>query len=120
VSIRILNLHPDGHRPLFQFQKCHPFFIGESLLCVAITTSKSPRTRELLFQFHERSQHFIGAHDETLSVTAMRVNNPNRSPLNIESCDPAETPSGFAQIVSDDFPYFTRWDSLSLLLSTQQ
>jgi len=26
-------------------------------------------------QFHERSQHFIGAHDEPLSV-AMRVNDP--------------------------------------------
>ena len=35
--------------------------------------------RELLnrsFQFRKRSQLFIGAHDETLSVT-MRVHNPN-------------------------------------------
>jgi len=34
--------------------------------------------RELVYgrlQFHERSQHFIGAHDEPLSV-AMRVNDP--------------------------------------------
>jgi hypothetical protein len=31
------------------------------------------------FQFHKRSQYFIGAHDEPLSV-AIRVNNPNRSP----------------------------------------
>jgi hypothetical protein len=31
-------------------------------------------------QFHERSQHFIRVHNETLSVTAMRVNNPDRSP----------------------------------------
>jgi hypothetical protein len=35
-------------------------------------------------QFHERSQQFFGPHDETLSV-AMRVNDPNCSPLNIES-----------------------------------
>jgi len=30
------------------------------------------------FQFHKRSQFFVGAHDETLSV-AMRVHNPDRS-----------------------------------------
>jgi len=33
-------------------------------------------------QFYERSQHFIGANDETLSV-AMRVNDPNRSTFEI-------------------------------------
>ena len=47
----------------------------------------SDRThRELVYrrlQFHKRSQYFIGAHDETLSV-AMRVHNPDRSPLNIQ------------------------------------
>jgi hypothetical protein len=31
-------------------------------------------------QFHKRSQHFIGSHDELLSI-AMRVNNPDRPPL---------------------------------------
>ena len=34
-------------------------------------------------QFHERSQHLIGANDEALSVT-MRVHNPDRSPFAIE------------------------------------
>jgi hypothetical protein len=34
-------------------------------------------------QFHKRSQDFIGANDETLSV-AMSVHNPDRSPFNIE------------------------------------
>ena len=41
--------------------------------------------RELVYralQFQERSQHFIGTHDETLSV-AMSVNDPDRSPLGI-------------------------------------
>jgi hypothetical protein len=33
-------------------------------------------------QFHERSSNFIDPHHETLSV-AMRVNNPDRSPLTI-------------------------------------
>jgi hypothetical protein len=43
--------------------------------------------RELVdrpLQFHKRSPHFIGAHDETLSV-AMRVHYPDRSPFKIES-----------------------------------
>jgi hypothetical protein len=35
-------------------------------------------------QFHERSQDFIGAHDETLSV-AMGVHNPDRLPFKIKS-----------------------------------
>ena len=34
----------------------------------------------------------------------MRVHNPNRSPFTIQSGNPAQTPSGFAEIVSDDFP----------------
>jgi len=33
-------------------------------------------------QFHERSQHFLRAHNETFSV-AMRVNNPDRSSVGI-------------------------------------
>ena len=41
--------------------------------------------RELVYrplQFQKRGQLFIRTHDESLSV-AMRVNNPNRSPLRI-------------------------------------
>jgi hypothetical protein len=33
------------------------------------------------FQFQKRSPLFIGMHNETLSVAAMRVNNPDRSPV---------------------------------------
>ena len=32
-------------------------------------------------QFNKRSQLFVGAHNETLSVAAMCVCNPNRSPV---------------------------------------
>jgi len=39
-------------------------------------------------QFHERRQYFIGTHDETLSA-AMRVHNPDFSPFNIHTCNPA-------------------------------
>ena len=35
------------------------------------------------FEFQKRSQLFIRTHNETLSVVAMRVNNPDRSPFGI-------------------------------------
>jgi hypothetical protein len=40
----------------------------------------SPNRR---FEFQKRSQLFIRVHNETLPVVAMRVNNPDRSPLGI-------------------------------------
>ena len=36
----------------------------------------------------------------------MRVNNPDRSLFGIERRDAAPRPSGFAEIVGDDFPVF--------------
>jgi len=36
------------------------------------------------FWFHKRSQLFIGTHNETLAIAAMRVNNPDRSPFAIQ------------------------------------
>jgi hypothetical protein len=58
------------------------------------------------FEFHKRSQLFIRSHDVTLSVIAMRIDNPDCPPFAIQSCDSAPTPTGFAEIVSDDFPVF--------------
>jgi hypothetical protein len=49
------------------------------------TASQDQTHRELVYrplQFHERSQHLIGAHNETLSVT-VRGHNPDRSPFAI-------------------------------------
>ena len=43
-------------------------------------------------------------HSKTLSVVAMRVRNKDRSPVGVHGCDAAPTPTGFAEIVSDDFP----------------
>jgi hypothetical protein len=34
------------------------------------------------FEFHKRSQFFICPHNEALTVAAMRVSNPDCSPLN--------------------------------------
>jgi hypothetical protein len=38
---------------------------------------------DCLFKFHQRSQLFIRVHNETLSVAAMCVRNPDRSPVEI-------------------------------------
>jgi hypothetical protein len=37
----------------------------------------------LRFEFCKRSQLFIGVHNKTLSVVAMCVHNPDRSPVRI-------------------------------------
>jgi hypothetical protein len=55
------------------------------------------------FQFQKRRQLFIRPHNETLPVVAMRVSNEDVSPFAIHGCDAAPTPSGFLEIVSDDF-----------------
>jgi hypothetical protein len=52
------------------------------------------------FQFYKRSQFFIGAHDETLSVVAVSINSPDGSPIVNQRRNPAQTPGGFAEIVS--------------------
>src|SRR6266487_587805 len=56
------------------------------------------------FQFRERSQLFLRTHNETLSVVPMRIGKPDCSSLAIQSCHPAQTPSGLAEIVSDESP----------------
>jgi len=43
----------------------------------------SPALANRGFQFHKRSQLFLRAHNEALSVIAMRVRNPDRSPVGI-------------------------------------
>jgi hypothetical protein len=55
-------------------------------------------------KFDKRRQLSIRVHNETLSVVAMCVCNPDRSPAGIHGCDAAPTPTGFAEIVSDGFP----------------
>jgi hypothetical protein len=56
------------------------------------------------FKFQKSSQLFIRVHNQTLSVVAMRVRNPERSPVGINRWETAPTPTGLAEIVGDDFP----------------
>jgi len=46
------------------------------------------------FQFYKSSQLFIGTHNVTLSLAAMRVSNPDRSPVGIYAGDAAPAPTG--------------------------
>ena len=57
-------------------------------------------------RLHFRSASFVGGDDEPLSVVAESISNEDRLSVGINRCDAAPTPTGFAEIVSDDFPYF--------------
>ena len=46
----------------------------------------------------------VGLENEAVAVAAMRVCNPDCAPLRINGLNAAPTPTGFAEIVSDDFP----------------
>jgi hypothetical protein len=63
-----------------------------------------PVFRPLPCSILSHGQQFIRSHNETLSVVAVRVSNEDRLPARIHGCNAAPTPTGFAQIVSDDFP----------------
>jgi pSer/pThr/pTyr-binding forkhead associated (FHA) protein len=69
------------------------------------------------------TQSILGprARNEELTIATMRVRNEDRSPVGIHGSDAAPTPTGFAEIVSDDFPLLlhARW-ILPVLISTQQ
>src|SRR5256886_11016474 len=56
------------------------------------------------FKFHKSGQPFVRAHNEALISAPMHVCNEDRSPVRIHGCDTAPTRTGFAEIVSDDFP----------------
>jgi hypothetical protein len=56
-----------------------------------------PQIQNRRFRFEKRSQYFVGAHNEALSLAAIRVNNPDRSPLRVNGRDPAQAPTGVAE-----------------------
>jgi hypothetical protein len=46
------------------------------------------------FELYKGSQLFVGVYDETRSIIAICVSNPDYSPSGIHGCDTAPTPSG--------------------------
>ena len=65
-----------GASKTFQPQRC-----GRISMTVTVRDS---------FEFKKRGQLFVGTDDKSLSVAAMRVCNPNRSPVGINRCDTAQ------------------------------
>jgi hypothetical protein len=63
-----------------------------------------PELENRRFKFEECSQLFISTHNETLSVAAMRVNNPDRLPVGITSRTNSAKPVGVGLRLSDCFP----------------
>ena len=47
------------------------------------TSLKKWQSTDHCFQFQKRSQLFVGVHNEALTVIAVCVNNPDRSPFRI-------------------------------------
>jgi hypothetical protein len=79
------------------------FLVARSLEEIPPLVNAKAATPNRRFEFKKHSQFLIRSHNETLSVTAMRVSNEECSPAGIHGCDAAPTPTGFAEIVSDDF-----------------
>jgi hypothetical protein len=63
---------------------------------------------------------FVGVNNEPLPIVAMRVNDPDRSPLAIHCCDTAPSPTGFAEFVGNQFPGFHAGWILPFLFFTRQ
>jgi hypothetical protein len=55
-------------------------------------------------KFERGRQLFVGTHNESPSIAVMRVNNPDRLAALIYRRNTTPTPSGFTEIVGNDFP----------------
>jgi hypothetical protein len=60
------------------------FIFGEFGRNLAGLSKQFTASADRRFQSQKRSQFFIGTHNETLSIVAMRVCNPDRSPARID------------------------------------
>jgi len=77
------------------------FIFGEFGRNLASLSRLFTASADRSFKFLKRSQLFIRTHNETLSVTAMRVNNPDCSPVAIHGRDAAPTSTGLLEVISD-------------------
>jgi hypothetical protein len=65
-------------------------------ICILVVVLAYRKTRDRWFQFQKRSQLFLRVRNETFSVAAMCVCNPDCSPVGINRWDAAPTAPGFA------------------------
>jgi hypothetical protein len=61
------------------------FISGEFRKNLASLSRQFAASADRRFQFQKRSQLIICTHNETLSVAAMRVSNPDRVPIKVHS-----------------------------------
>jgi hypothetical protein len=90
------NLAGEESSALIQIRLATPSLAKLGRIVKTISATANRR-----FKFQKRSQLFIGVHNETLSVIAMCVCNPDCSPVGIHCCHAAPAPIDFAEIVSD-------------------
>jgi hypothetical protein len=69
-------------------------------------------------EFKKCSQLVISAHNEPLSIVAMRVSNPDGSSVRIHGCDTAPTPPGLTEVVRNCLPVPHGMNSASFALYT--
>jgi len=72
--------------------------VGKNPASLSRHFAATPSSR---FKFYKSAQFFIRAHNEALTVSAMRVNNEVRSLVGIHPLRHQPTPSGSAEIISD-------------------
>jgi hypothetical protein len=77
---------------------------GESRINLVSLSRLFAATANRRFDFDKRGQLLISTHNETLSVVAICVRNPDCSPVEINRSDAAQTPAGIMETVCDDFP----------------
>ena len=73
-------------------------FAANAAIMVSIVRSIGGTNRPL--QFQKRRQLFIRVHNVTLSVAAMRVSNPDRSPVCINRGDITQAPTVFLDVTA--------------------
>jgi hypothetical protein len=76
----------------------------ENLVRLSRKFAASPNRR---FEFHKRSQFFIGTHNQTLSVAAMRIGNEDCSSFAIYSCNTAQLQPALLRLSAIISQYFT-------------
>ena len=60
--------------------------LGRDPASLRLHQAEYPFSPRSLIKFQKRGQLFLRSHDETLPVIAMRISNPDRSPVGIHGC----------------------------------
>jgi hypothetical protein len=81
-----------------------PFSDAQFAKCLACLSRQFAASADRRFKFKKRRILFVATNDKPLPVVAMRVCNPDCSPLESIVATQPKLQSGFVEIVGDDFP----------------